>query len=97
MREMYDWAEANPENARKISEAGTQYVKLKATPNVMKATYERYFIHSLKRVVDAYEPMEGKEAKEQMKGWLSKWSTLVGTCTGRYDESCDFKNWRIKV
>lgn len=96
LREMYDWAEANTEDARKISEAGTQYVKQQATPYVMKATYERYFIHSLKRVVDAYQPIEGEEATGQMKEWLSKWSTHVGTCTGGYDKTCDFKNWRVQ-
>lgn len=97
LREMYDWAEANPEGARKISEAATQYVKHKATPNAMKATYERYFIHYLKRVVDSYQPMEGEEVKGQMKDWLSKWSTRVGTCTGRHDENCHFKDWRVHV
>ena len=92
---MYDWAEANTEDARKISEAGTEYTKNRATPHVMKATYERYFVYSLKRVVDAYQPMEGEEAMGQMKDWLSKWSFLVGQCSGRSDENCEFKNWRV--
>mmetsp|Transcript_28289 Transcript_28289/g.48800 ORF Transcript_28289/g.48800 Transcript_28289/m.48800 type:complete len:234 (+) Transcript_28289:1-702(+) len=95
LKEMYDWAEANTEDARKISEAGTEYIKNRAMPHVMKVTYERYFVHSLKRVVDAYQPMEGEEVMGQMKDWLSKWSFLVGKCSGRSDENCEFKNWRV--
>lgn len=95
LREMYDWAEANNDGARKISEAGTEYVKHRAERRVMKAKYGRYYIHSLKNVVDAYLPIEGNDATQQMMGWLSKWS-LVGKCTGRDDEICELKNWRVK-
>eukprot|EP00571_Detonula_confervacea_P001234 CAMPEP_0172319184 /NCGR_PEP_ID=MMETSP1058-20130122/37042_1 /TAXON_ID=83371 /ORGANISM="Detonula confervacea, Strain CCMP 353" /LENGTH=644 /DNA_ID=CAMNT_0013034181 /DNA_START=140 /DNA_END=2074 /DNA_ORIENTATION=+ len=93
LKEMYDWAEANNEDARKISEAGTEYVKNRAKPSVMKATYERYFVHSLKNVVDAYLPIEGDDAKKEMEGWLSKWS-LVGKCSGK-DEKCELMDWRV--
>jgi len=95
LREMYDWAEANSEDARKISEAATEYIKNRATPHVMKATYERYFIHSLRRVVEAYQPMEGPETVHDMKEWISAWSLLVGKCSGRPEEECELKNWRI--
>mmetsp|Transcript_30512 Transcript_30512/g.63822 ORF Transcript_30512/g.63822 Transcript_30512/m.63822 type:complete len:132 (+) Transcript_30512:110-505(+) len=94
LRDMYNWAEANPEDARKISEAGTEYVKSRATDHAMRITYERYFVNSLKRVVDAYQPMEGEEAMVQMKDWLSKWSFQVGKCNG-LDEECDMAKWRI--
>lgn len=94
LKEMYDWAEAHPEDARKISDAGTEYVKNRATDHVMKVTYERYFIHSLKRVVDAYQPMKGEEGFGQMKEWLSKWAFLVAKCSG-FNEECDMANWRI--
>eukprot|EP00578_Thalassiosira_sp_NH16_P012385 CAMPEP_0181124430 /NCGR_PEP_ID=MMETSP1071-20121207/26479_1 /TAXON_ID=35127 /ORGANISM="Thalassiosira sp., Strain NH16" /LENGTH=474 /DNA_ID=CAMNT_0023209739 /DNA_START=164 /DNA_END=1584 /DNA_ORIENTATION=+ len=73
LREMYDWAESNSEDARKISEAATDYVKNRAKPDVMKETYEKYFIHSLKRVVDAYIPLDGEDANMQMEDWLSRW------------------------
>lgn len=88
---MYDWAEANNEDARMISEAGTEYVKNQAKPGAMKAKYERYFIHSLRRVVDAYTPIE--EGNFQMEEWLSRWS-LVGKCTGR-DGTCELRSWRV--
>lgn len=95
VKEMYQWADRNPDEARKISEAGTEYIKSKATPHVMKATYERYFIHSLKKVVDTYQPISRDHEGNKFRDWLSKWSTLVGTCTGRKDEKCNLKNWRV--
>lgn len=94
LREMYDWAEANPERAQQISQEGTEYVKSQATHEVMKANYERYFVHALKRVVDAYLPIEKADVKTQMNDWLSNW-TLIGKCSGR-DEKCKLKYWKIE-
>ena len=93
MREMYDWALANDKEARTISLGATEYVKKQARPEMMKEMYEKYFVHSLKRVVDAYQPLEREEAKGEMNDWLSKWS-LVGKCSGRVEEECEWKNWR---
>jgi len=95
LKEMYDWAEANQDDARKISEAATEYVKNRAMPHVMKATYERYFVHSLQKVLDAYQPEVGATTdNRRTKDYLSKW-TLIGKCSGRYEEQCELKNWRI--
>ncbi|KAL7541421.1 hypothetical protein ACHAXR_010964 [Thalassiosira sp. AJA248-18] len=105
LRKMYNWAESNAEDARKISEAGTDYIKNLAKPEVMNARYEQYFVHSLKRVVDAYQPTAETEGKK-MKDWLSKWKwSLVGKCSGRdeqwtrtsnVDTQCEMKDWREK-
>ena len=94
LREMFDWAEEHSEAARKISEAGIEYVKNQARPEVMKAKYEKYFYHTLKGVIDAYQPIQNDDAKAQVDNWLSNWS-LVGKCNG-HDEICDLKNWRIE-
>mmetsp|Transcript_34011 Transcript_34011/g.64746 ORF Transcript_34011/g.64746 Transcript_34011/m.64746 type:complete len:132 (-) Transcript_34011:111-506(-) len=94
LREMYDWAEANSAKAKKISDAATEYVKHAATDHVMKVSYERYFVHSLERVLYAYQPMEGDEEMGQLNDWLSKWSFLAGKCNGM-DEECDMASWRI--
>ncbi len=96
MKEKYDWAEANSDEARQISDAGTKYVQNRSEPEVMRQSYERYFIHSLRNVLAAYVPMSDRvEAKIQMAEWLAKWS-MVGRCSG-WDEKCAFKNWRIKA
>lgn len=95
MREQYDWAEANSDEARKISEAGTEYVRKRAEPEVMKQSYERYFVHSLKAVLDAYMPLSDRaEAKIEMDEWLAKW-TMVGKCSGR-DGKCSLKSSRVE-
>jgi len=92
---MYDWAEGNSAKAQKISEGATEYVKNMAKPEVMKASYEMYFVHSLKKVIGVYQPIEGDDAHGQMKKWLSNWS-LAGKCSGR-DETCELKNWRVST
>lgn len=95
MREQYDWAEANSDKARKISEAGTVYATKRAEPEVMKQSYERYFIHHLKALVSAYIPLsDGVEAKIEMDEWLAKWF-LVGKCSGKKLGECAMKNWRV--
>jgi len=94
LRKMFDWAEEHSEAARKISEAGIEYVKNQARPEVMKAKYEKYFFHTLQGVIDAYQPIQNDDAKAQVDNWLSNWS-LVGKCNG-HDEICDLKNWRIE-
>ena len=93
LREMYDWAKENNEHAKQISEAGTEYVKSQAKPEVIHQSYERYFVHSLKKVVDAYLPIEDDLVSAQVDDWLFKWS-LVGKCTGN-DEKCELKDYRV--
>jgi hypothetical protein len=93
LREKYNWAEANSDEARRISEAGTEYVKKRSERDVMRQSYERYFVHSLRNVLAAYTTLsDAVEAKIKMDQWLANWS-MVGKCSG-WDEKCEFKNWR---
>jgi hypothetical protein len=93
LKEKYDWAEANSDDARRISEAGTEYVKKRSEREEMKQSYEKYFIHSLRNVLAAYMTQsDAVEARIKIDECLAKWS-MVGKCSG-WGERCEFKNWR---
>lgn len=81
LRERYEWAEANQDKAREISERGTKFAKKMATPEYMEKMYQKYFIDSLRQVVEAYQPTKEEESKETMKKMLAP-LTLIGKCSG---------------
>ena len=79
LREMYEWAMENEEQAMRISEAATEYVRSWSQPEVMDAMYSKYFVEALGRVVNAYEPSDddiGEVLKER------QW-TLIAKGSGR--------------
>lgn len=79
LRDMYQWAIENNEQAMRISEAASEYVKSWAEPQFMEEMYNKYYVESLGRVVDAYESTGedvGKVLKER------KW-TLIAKGSGK--------------
>ena len=79
LRDMYQWAIENNEQAMRISEAASEYVKSWAEPRFMEEMYNRYYVETLGRVVDAYESTGedvGKVLKER------KW-TLIAKGSGK--------------
>ncbi len=84
LREKFEWAESHPVDARLISERATRFAQYMASPEFLDGMYERYFVNSLRRVVDAYVPLDGSDEElegrkeEMLRGW-----TLIGTCEGR--------------
>jgi hypothetical protein len=79
LREMYEWALANSEQAMRISEAGSQYVRSWANPKVIEQMYNKYFVDSVRRVVDAYQS-SGEDVSAILKE--RKW-TLIATGSGK--------------
>lgn len=79
LRAMYEWAVANGEQAMRISEAASDFVRSWATPDVMDGMYNKYFIDTLRPVVDAYES-SGEDVPKILKE--RKW-TLIATVSGK--------------
>jgi hypothetical protein len=79
LRAMYEWAVANSEQAMRISEAASDFVRNWATPDVMDGMYNKYFIDTLRPVVDAYES-RGEDVPKILKE--RKW-TLIATGSGK--------------
>jgi hypothetical protein len=56
LRDKYEWAEAHPKEAEEIARAGTAFVKDLMSSETVREEYERYFVRSLGRYVQAYQP-----------------------------------------
>ena len=101
LKEKFDWAEANEEKTRKISEAATALARKLGTIEGMDELYHDIFEDPLRRVIDAYQPVtKGASWQDIVKNkkveqiryckWNDKvrcfWSSEQGTKFG--DEVC---------
>ena len=66
LREQYDWAEANPDKAKKIAEESTKLAEYLLSSEYMNALYEELFVDYLGEVVKAYQP-DGRSWEDCMK------------------------------
>jgi hypothetical protein len=93
LRERFEWAESNPDEAQKIARAGTEFAKWIGTVEGFKTMYQEYLVDPLKTSVDAYIPIDknvfGNKTvmdviDEQGEiGWH-----IVAICSGLHADSC---------
>lgn len=86
LKERYEWAEANPEEARKISDNATEFARWIGTPKGFEQLYNKYFVDNLRAVIDAYQP--GDDVP--MKAFAENHSNMkvVMRCDGKSRHSC---------
>ena len=65
LREKYEWAEAHPRLARRISEAATALAASLGTPEGFEAMHRIFYAEPLKRVLEAYRPLERQRTGEE--------------------------------
>jgi Glycosyl transferase family 90 len=65
LRDMYEWAEANPEGAKLIAHEATRFAEYIISPRYMSKIYRELFVDYLGKVIRAYRPLSGKNAMEQ--------------------------------
>ncbi|KAL7509011.1 hypothetical protein ACHAXN_006045 [Cyclotella atomus] len=93
LRERYEWAENNPEEAQKIARAGTEFAKWIGTVDGFRTMYQEYLVDPLKASLDAYVPMDKKlfGSKTVMdiidEQGESSWH-IVAICSGLHADSC---------
>lgn len=76
LREKFEWAEANPEEAQKIAERGTEFARYIGTPEGFAALYQEHIVAPLGNIIRNYRPPSQKRYKpaserEQTKRILS--------------------------
>lgn len=81
LKEKFDWAKSNPDEARKISAAATALARRLGTPEGFQDLYREIFEDPLRRVVDAYLPVkEGTTWQDAVEGKRMeascKWKTM---------------------
>ena len=60
----YRWAEDNPEKAKQIAEESNKLVDYLLSSEYMDKLYAELFVDYLGKVVDAYQPEDGKSWKD---------------------------------
>jgi hypothetical protein len=92
LREKFDWAEANPQAAKMISENGSELMRHLSTPEGLDEFYQRSFVEPARRVIEAYLPvsvthpgLSWKDVLKSLEGdsWVTIWR-----CRGWGVQSC---------
>ena len=60
LKEKFDWYEAHPEQAQKISQHATDLALRLASEEYIRELYESLFVEQLGKIVDSYRPAEGE-------------------------------------
>ncbi len=54
--DMFVWAENHPAQAQAIAKKGQEYARYHVSDRHFQATFERYYVNGLARIIDAYQP-----------------------------------------
>jgi hypothetical protein len=97
LKRKFDWAEANPDKAKKIADAGTTLMRHLASPEGYGNMYQQDIVEPLRRIIEAYQPVRTlrhetnwptyREAIRQYEG--EDVLMRIMTCTGNAVGSCD--------
>lgn len=55
LKEKYDWAESNPDQAKKIADQGTDFMRYLGTPEGFGQLIEEEFTEPLRKIIEAYQ------------------------------------------
>ncbi|KAL7540603.1 hypothetical protein ACHAXR_010245, partial [Thalassiosira sp. AJA248-18] len=94
LREKYEWAENNPDQAKRIAEAGTEFARWIGSVEGFGKLYEETFMGPLRNVIRAYKPMPPKYAGKSALDVITevgqeKGFSLVAKCSGEHMNSCE--------
>ena len=82
LRQQYEWAENNPNEAKKIAQAATEFVQNLRSEEWLRSTYERYFVKQVGEIIVAYQPQEHETTQSVIDEYqeLNLQMDLVSTC-----------------
>lgn len=101
LREKYEWAEANPAEAQRIAEAGTEFAKWIGAPEGFAALYQEHIVEPLGNIILAHQgPRKKYQGKKTLDILLkeSKFANqfgVVARCGGWPAESSQCR-WTSK-
>ena len=92
LRQKFDWAEGHPAQARRIAAAGADLLRQLGTPEGFGEMFREDFVEPLRRVIEAYRPVEtthpGKTWREVLESLENCRVTPVIECSGKVAKSC---------
>ncbi|KAL9178380.1 hypothetical protein ACHAXT_000027 [Thalassiosira profunda] len=88
LRQKFDWAESHPEQAKRIADAGTEFMRHLGTPEGFGQMFEEDFVTPLRKVIEAYQPVasvhpEATSWQEVLRSAGEGRVLPVMECTGR--------------
>ena len=95
LKEKFDWAEAHPNQARKIARQATKLVRYLSSAKGMEETFHNDFVEPMRAVLDAYVPVSKTEYRGNT--WRKVIMEIQGQgsmlpilkCTGKSVNSCE--------
>ncbi|KAL7481491.1 hypothetical protein ACHAW6_007175 [Cyclotella cf. meneghiniana] len=95
LKEKFDWAEAHPNQARKIARQATKLVRYLSSSKGMEETFHKDFVEPMRAVLDAYVPVSKTEYRGNT--WRKVIMEIQGQgnmlpilkCTGKSVNSCE--------
>ena len=93
LRERFEWAESHPEEAQRISRAGTEFAKWIGTAEGFRTMYQEYLVDPLGASLNAYVPVHktefgGKTAMDVIDQFGEPGWHVVTICSGLHADSC---------
>ena len=77
LKEKFDWAEENPAQARRIANAGREFMKELGTPQGFSKIFGQDFVQPLRRVIEAYQPVSSVHGNNEDEDGVSSWRDLL--------------------
>lgn len=107
LKSKFDWAESHPIQAKRIADAGTDFMRNLGTAEGFRQMFQEDFVEPLKRVIEAYQPVSSvhpdmKSWKEVLQSNKDNRAIPVIRCSGlTKDGSCswvgsnDVLSWKV--
>jgi hypothetical protein len=67
LKQKFDWAESHPEQAKRIADAGTEFMRWLGSPDGFEQVLQEDFVEPLRRVIEAYRPVS--TVHPEMSSW----------------------------
>lgn len=84
LKQKFDWSESHPQQAKRISDAGTTFMRELGTPEGFGKIFDLDFVEPIQRVIDAYQPVaEGMTWRDVLSSMGAENRMIeVMECTG---------------
>lgn len=99
LKRKFDWAEAHPEEAKKIADEGTKLMRYIGSPEGFEDWFKQDMTEPLRRVIEAYQPIKSlhAEGKVPWRNWKEALRQIEGDdafipvikCSGHMMGSCE--------
>ena len=67
LKQKFDWAEAHPQEAKRIADAGTEFMKKLGTVEGFGEIFESDFVEPIRRVIEAYQPIASEHPESSWR------------------------------